>query len=82
MFDDMLMKWGIPSTYVQYVLPDVGANMRKAMFLSGVSNLDCAVHKIQLVVKTGISSHSEIDKMIQKCCSIATHFHHSTMAQD
>ena len=82
MFDDMLMKWDISSTNVHCVLRDAGANMKRALFLSGVNNLDCAVHKIQLVVKTGISSHSDIDKMIQKCCSIATHFHHSTMAQD
>ena len=40
------------------------------------------MHKIQLVVKQGLSSKEEIGNLIRKCRSIATHFHHSTMAQD
>lgn len=82
MLDDMLMKWDISRTNVHCVLRDAGANMKKALFLSGVNNLDCTVHKIQLIAKTGLSSHCDIENMIKKTRSIATHFHHSTMAQD
>ena len=66
MFDDMLMKWNISHTNVHCVLRDAGANMKKALFLSGVNNLDCTVHKIQLIAKTGLSSHCDIENMIKK----------------
>ena len=52
----MLIKWDISKINVHCVSRDAGANMKKALFLSGVNNLDSAVHKIQHVVKIGISS--------------------------
>src|SRR5215469_12197341 len=55
-FDDMLNKWDIERTNIHCVMRDSGANMKKALFLSGVNNLDCAIHKMQLIVKSGIDS--------------------------
>ncbi|CAB4059527.1 unnamed protein product [Lepeophtheirus salmonis] len=81
-FDEMLEKWGIPSRAVHCVLRDPGANMKKAVFLSGLDNVDCIIHKVQQVVKHGIASKKEMGDVIRKCRSIATYFHHSTMAQD
>ncbi|XP_076060474.1 zinc finger BED domain-containing protein 4-like [Oratosquilla oratoria] len=65
MYDDMLMKWDISCTNVHCVLRDAGENMKKALFLSGVNNLNCTVHKIQLIAKTGLSSHCDIENMVQ-----------------
>lgn len=36
------------------------------------------MHTIQLIAKTGLSPHSNIEKIIPRCGSIATHLHHST----
>ena len=55
-FDDMLKKWSILPQNVYCVVRDSGANMKKALFQSGLNNLDCTIHKIQLVIKSGISS--------------------------
>lgn len=40
MFDDMFMKWDISRANVHCVLRDAETNMKKALFLSGVNNLD------------------------------------------
>lgn len=81
-FHSMLKTWEIPINNVHCVLRDCGANMKKALFLSGVNNLDCVLHKLQLVIKSGLEAQSSIQEIISKCRSIATHFHHSTMAQE
>lgn len=59
-FDEMLSKWDIPSNSVHCVLRDAGANMKNALFLSDLNNIDCTVHKIQLVVRNGLASKNEI----------------------
>ncbi|KAL7646695.1 UNVERIFIED_CONTAM: hypothetical protein RMT77_001948 [Armadillidium vulgare] len=81
-FDEILGKWKISKEDIHCVMRDSGTNMKKALFLSGVNNLDCAVHKVQLVVKRGLESKIEISELISKCRSMSTHFRHSTMAQD
>lgn len=50
-FDEMSEKWDIPSSIVHCDLRDAGANKKKALLLSGFHNIDCTVHKIQLVVE-------------------------------
>lgn len=81
-FDSMLWKWNIPSSEVHCVLRDSGTNMKKALFLSEVKNLDCTVHKLQIIVKNGIQSQKMVTDIITKCRSLSAHFHHSVMAQD
>jgi hypothetical protein len=81
-FDDMLVTWDISPSSVHAVMRDSGANMKKALFLSGVNNLDCTAHKLQLVVKSGLESQKSVTDLIAKVRSIGTHFHHSTMSQD
>jgi len=81
-FDEMLEKWKIERTYVHCVMRDSGTNMKKALFLSGINNLDCTIHKLHLTVKSGLDSKEEIKEVISKCRNIGSHFHHSTMAQE
>lgn len=81
-FNDMLSKWGISRASVHCVVRDSGANMRKALFLSGLNNVDCAVHKLQLVIKQGLQFQKPMNTIIEKCRRLATHFHYSTVAQD
>src|SRR5215469_7811886 len=55
-FDEMLEKWKIERAYVHCVMRDSGTNMKKALFLSGINNLDCTIHKLHLRVKSGLDS--------------------------
>src|SRR5215469_16546886 len=59
-FDEMLEKWKIERTYVHCVMRDSETNMKKALFLSGINNLDCTIHKLHLTVKSGLDSKEEI----------------------
>jgi hypothetical protein len=80
-FDEMIQNWKLENS-IHIVMRDSGANIKKALFLSGVNNLDCTAHKLQLVVKAGLSSQKSVIDVISKVRAVATHFHHSTMAQD
>ena len=81
-FNSMLEKWKIHPDHVHCVVRDAGANMKKALFLCEVKNVDCFAHQIQLVVKKGITAQKAVSDILSKCRSIATHFNHSTVAQD
>ena len=81
-FNTMLDKWNIEGDDVHCVVRDAGANMKKALFLSEIKNVDCFAHQIQLVVKKGISAQKGVSDLLSKCRSIATHFNHSAVAQD
>lgn len=81
-FDDMLVKWGISHVNVHCFMCDAGVNMKRGLSLSCVNNLDCALHKIQLIIRIGMASHIDLDKLIQKCHSITSHYHHSIIAQN
>lgn len=80
--NDILDEWKLSHNYVHCIVRDSRANMMKALFLSGLNNLDCAVHRIQLVVEQGLQSQKTVCDIIEKCRRLATHFYHSTMAQD
>lgn len=81
-FNAMLDKWKVAPDHVHSVVRDAGANMKKALFLSEMKNVDCFAHQIQLVVKKGISAQKCVSDLLGKCRSIATHFNHSAVAQD
>ena len=49
--------------------------------MTGLKNLDCSAHKIQSAVKSGLEA-KEIQNVIKKYRAIATHFYHSTIAQE
>lgn len=80
-FLNMLDKWNIAPERVHCVMRDAGANIKKALFLSEVSNLDCFAHQLQLVVKAGITTQKSVSDLLSKCRAIATHFNHSAVAQ-
>lgn len=80
--ETMLSSWGIPKENVICIVRDGGTNMKKGISLLSIKNIDCLSHQIQLVVKEGLKSQESIIAAINKCKKIATHFHHSNVAQD
>lgn len=80
--EEILSQWEIPKEKVKCVVRDEGANMKKGVNLLNVKHIDCAAHKIQNVLKEGMKAQETVTAAITKCKKIATHFHHSTSAQD
>ena len=81
-FDKMLSQWGILKCEVHCVMRDSGTNIKKALRLSDLTHLDCNIHKLQLVVESVVLAQKSVNKAIVECRSIATHFNHTTAAQD
>ena len=81
-FDEMINDWDLIHSDIHVVMRDAGANIKKATFLSGVQNLDCTAHKIQLIVKDAIGEQKIVVDVITKVRSFATHFNHSQMVTD
>ncbi|KAF2889778.1 hypothetical protein ILUMI_16395 [Ignelater luminosus] len=80
--EDILSLWKIPKEKVKCVVCDAGANMKKGVNLLNVKHIDCASHKIKNVLKEGMKAQETVVAAITKCKKMATHFHHSTTAQD
>ncbi|XP_050508041.1 zinc finger BED domain-containing protein 4-like [Diabrotica virgifera virgifera] len=80
--EDILSFWEIPKDKVKCVVRDARANMKKGVNLLNVEHIDCASHKIQNVLKAGMKAQETVVSAITKCKKMATHFHHSTSAQD
>ncbi|KAI1695796.1 zinc finger BED domain-containing protein 1 [Ditylenchus destructor] len=79
----MLEEWAIPQEKCFMFLRDGGANMRKAFNLDSASDLesaDCAAHLLNLVVKEGLK-HPPVQKLLEKCRKIVTHFKQSNLAK-
>ncbi|GBP92579.1 Zinc finger BED domain-containing protein 4 [Eumeta japonica] len=80
-FDTMLSEWNISNDQVHCMIRDGGSNMKRAMRLAKLQDLDCAVHKMQLAIQSSLNSQENIKGIKQKCKKISTHFNHSTIAQ-
>ncbi|XP_063900926.1 zinc finger BED domain-containing protein 4-like [Zophobas morio] len=80
-FDTMLTEWNISKVQVHCIIRDEGSNMKRARRLAVFNDLDCAVHKMQLAIRSGLQSQENITVVKQKCKKISTHFNHSTIAQ-
>ncbi|GBP37213.1 Zinc finger BED domain-containing protein 4 [Eumeta japonica] len=80
-FDMMLSKWNISNDQVHCMIRDEGSNMKRAMRLAKLQDLDYAVHKMQLAIRSSLNSQENIKGIKQKCKKISTHFNHSTIAQ-
>ncbi|KAJ3651368.1 hypothetical protein Zmor_017417 [Zophobas morio] len=80
-FDTMLTEWNISKEQVHCIIRDEGSNTKRAMRLAVLNDLDCAVHKMQLAIRSGLQSQETITIVKQKCKKISTHFNHSTIAQ-
>lgn len=80
--EDILSLWEIPKEKVKCVVRDAGANMKKGVNLLNVQHIDCASHKIQNVIKEGMKAQETVVAVVTRCKKMATHFHHSTTAQD
>src|ERR1044072_4626071 len=81
-FEKMLTKWKISLNEVHCVVRDSGTNIKKALSLARVKNVDCFAHQTQIVVKNSIISQKCVSDLITKCRLIATHFNHSVVAQN
>ena len=57
---DMLDGWSIPIGRRGVLVRDNGASMVKAAQLSGLQDLGCYIHTIQLVVKLGLKSQRAV----------------------
>ncbi|XP_072401034.1 zinc finger BED domain-containing protein 4-like [Diabrotica undecimpunctata] len=79
---DILSFWEMPKEKVKCVVRDAGANIKKGVNLLNVKHIDCTCHKIQNVLKAGMKAQESVVPAITKCKKMATHFHHSTAAQD
>lgn len=80
-FESMLAEWNISKNQVHCMIRDGGSNMKRAMALSGINDVDCTVHKLQLAIKAGFQNDEHLQNIKEKCKKIATHFGHSTIAQ-
>ncbi|GBP19402.1 Zinc finger BED domain-containing protein 4 [Eumeta japonica] len=80
-FDTMLSECNISNDQVHGMIRDEGSNMKRAMRLAKLQDLDCAVHKMQLAIRSSLNSQENIKGIKQKCKKISTHVNHSTIAQ-
>lgn len=80
-FDTMLSEWNISKEQVHCMIRDEGSNMKRAMRLAVINDLDCTVHKMQLAIRSCLQSQENIKVVKQKCTKISAHFNHSTIAQ-
>nr|XP_054602554.1 zinc finger BED domain-containing protein 4-like [Nothobranchius furzeri] len=80
-FLNLLKEWDIDHERVHLVLRDSGANMVKGMRLAELPGLSCTAHTLQLVINDGLSAQRAVGDMLAKFKRIATHFNHSTVAQ-
>ncbi|CAG5041904.1 unnamed protein product [Parnassius apollo] len=80
-FNTMLSEWNIKKEQVHCLIRDEGSNMKRAVRLAALNDIDCTVHKIQLAIRSCLSSQENIKILKQKCKKISTHFNHSTIAQ-
>ncbi|XP_022823853.1 zinc finger BED domain-containing protein 4-like [Spodoptera litura] len=63
------------------MIRDEGSNMKRAMRLAKFQDLDCAIHMMQLAIRSCLNSQENIKGTKQKCKKISMHFNHSTIAQ-
>ncbi|XP_072929650.1 zinc finger BED domain-containing protein 4-like [Epargyreus clarus] len=80
-FNTMLAEWNILNEKVHCMIRDEGSNMKRGMRLALLNDLDCTVHKLQIVIRHGLRSQESLEDVKQKCKKITTHFNHSTIAQ-
>ncbi|GBO99218.1 Zinc finger BED domain-containing protein 4 [Eumeta japonica] len=59
-FDTMLSEWNISNDQVHCMIRDGGSNMKRAMRLAKLQDLDCAVHKMQLAIQSSLNSQENI----------------------
>lgn len=74
-------KWNITSK-VHCVITDSGANIKRAVRLSGWNHLACFAHLLNLVVTDAIKDDDELTVLIQQVKATVTYFHKSSKASD
>ena len=79
-FVSMLSEWNIHKGYVQLVLCDNAANMKKAMRDAALPSYGCLAHSLQLVVKDGVLVQRSVSDLLAMCRQIVGHFKRSTLA--
>lgn len=79
--NSMFSEWNIKKEQVHCLIQDEGSNMKRAVRLAALNDIDCIVHKMQLAIRSCLDSQESIKLVKQKCKRISTHFNHSTIAQ-
>ncbi|GBP75093.1 Zinc finger BED domain-containing protein 4 [Eumeta japonica] len=80
-FDTMLSEWNISNDQVHCMIRDGGSNMKRAMRLAKLQDLDCAVHKMQLAIQSSLNSQENIKeewKIIECCVELLKPFEEAT----
>ncbi|KAM3964034.1 zinc finger BED domain-containing protein 4-like [Aphomia sociella] len=54
-FNTMLSEWNIKKDQVHCLIRDEGSNMKRAVRLAALNDIDCTVHKIQLAIRSTIA---------------------------
>lgn len=82
--ETILQEWNIDEDRRGVLVRDNGASMVLAARLSGLQDLGCYIHTIQLVVHAGLkpTAHKVINDTITTARSIVGHFRHSTKATE
>lgn len=78
----ILQDWGLSTESVHCILRDKGSNMIKAMSTANFTDANCTIHQLQLCVRSAMETEEFLSPVIIKCKKIATHFHHSLIAQN
>ncbi|XP_071052451.1 zinc finger BED domain-containing protein 4-like [Onthophagus taurus] len=80
--NNILQDWGLSNESVHCILRDKGSNMIKAMSTANFPDANCTIHQLQLCVRSAMETEEFISPVVTKCKKIATHFHHSLIAQN
>ena len=59
-FNEMLLEWNITPGKIHCFIRDCGSNMKRASRLANTLDISCAVHQLQLCVRTMLDSNEEI----------------------
>ncbi|CAJ1066117.1 zinc finger BED domain-containing protein 4-like [Xyrichtys novacula] len=80
-FLTLLKEWDIDRQRVHLVLRNNGENMVKGMRLAELPGMSCCAHTLQLLINDSLNSQRMVGDILAKFKRIATHFHHSIVAQ-
>ncbi|XP_063911426.1 zinc finger BED domain-containing protein 4-like [Zophobas morio] len=77
-FDTMLTEWNISKEQVHCIIRDEGSNMKRAMRLAVLNDLDCAVHKMQLAIRMKLTLFCQKSGIIESCVELLKPFEEAT----
>jgi hypothetical protein len=74
-----MTKWEIAEK-IHVGVRDNAANMKMAMRLTGVTDIGCVSHTLQLVLHDALFTQTSVEAVVKKARMIVTHFKHNEQA--